>query len=77
MGPLGVKGSFQKSCEITLRVLQDQKLSLMAILHTLIYHPLAEWKQRSSLGVVHEKVSKKAVENNFKIEQRLKGYVSP
>ncbi|KAJ6518876.1 phosphatidylinositol 3-kinase [Mycena sanguinolenta] len=45
----GIEGSFRTTCEITMRVLRDNKESLMAVLEAFIYDPLMNWRltQRS------------------------------
>ncbi|KAF8064841.1 phosphatidylinositol 3-kinase [Lyophyllum atratum] len=40
----GIEGSFRKTCEITMRVLRDNKDSLMAVLEALVYDPLISWR---------------------------------
>ncbi|CAK5267693.1 unnamed protein product [Mycena citricolor] len=40
----GIEGSFRNTCEITMRVLRDNKESLMAVLEAFIYDPLVNWR---------------------------------
>jgi FKBP12-rapamycin complex-associated protein len=40
----GVEGSFRNTCEITMRVLRDNKESLMAVLEAFVYDPLISWR---------------------------------
>ncbi|KAJ7623177.1 phosphatidylinositol 3-kinase [Roridomyces roridus] len=40
----GIEGSFRNTCEITMRVLRDNKESLMAVLEAFIYDPLMNWR---------------------------------
>lgn len=40
----GIQGSFKKTCEISMRVLRDNKESLMAVLEAFVYDPLINWR---------------------------------
>lgn len=40
----GTNGLFLKACETTLKVLRNNKDSILAILQTFIYDPLLGWK---------------------------------
>ncbi|KAJ6493204.1 phosphatidylinositol 3-kinase [Mycena sanguinolenta] len=40
----GIEGSFRKTCEISMRVLRDNKESLMAVLEAFVYDPLINWR---------------------------------
>ncbi|KAJ7170509.1 phosphatidylinositol 3-kinase [Mycena crocata] len=40
----GIEGSYRNTCEITMRVLRDNKESLMAVLEAFIYDPLMNWR---------------------------------
>jgi serine/threonine-protein kinase mTOR len=40
----GIEGSFRITCEITMRVLRDNKESLMAMLEAFVYDPLISWR---------------------------------
>ena len=52
MGCTAFQGTFQKSCVIALRILRENKDTLMSVLETLVHDPLAEWQKdsRSSRG---------------------------
>lgn len=43
LGLTGYEGVFRRSCEVTLRLLQQNQLSLLSALHTFIHDPLVEW----------------------------------
>jgi len=43
MGITGVEGVFRKSCEVTLRIQQRHKDTLIGILETFVHDPLVEW----------------------------------
>lgn len=76
MGPLGVEGLFRKCCEITLKVLQEQKEPLMAVLKPLVYDPLVSWNRRVQfIADSKERTDEQAKSNVFRIEERLKGFV--
>lgn len=40
----GVHGAYSKSCEIVMRVMRDNRESLMAVLEAFVYDPLFAWK---------------------------------
>lgn len=40
----GIEGSFRNTCEISMKVLRDNKESLMAVLEALVYDPLINWR---------------------------------
>ena len=40
----GIHGSFKNTCEITLKVVRDNKDSLMAVLEAFVYDPLISWR---------------------------------
>jgi len=48
MGPLGVEGTFRRSCEITLRVLRAQSETLMSVLRPFVYDPMVTWRSTSA-----------------------------
>jgi phosphatidylinositol kinase/protein kinase (PI-3 family) len=45
MGPSGYEGTYRMSCEIVLRVLQQNKSSLLSVFETLVHDPIVEWKR--------------------------------
>ncbi|EKM51709.1 uncharacterized protein PHACADRAFT_262011 [Phanerochaete carnosa HHB-10118-sp] len=40
----GIEGSFRITCEISMKVLRDNKESLMAVLEAFVYDPLITWR---------------------------------
>lgn len=40
----GIQGSFKNTCEISMRVLRDNKEGLMAVLEAFVYDPLINWR---------------------------------
>ncbi|KDQ22311.1 hypothetical protein PLEOSDRAFT_1051426 [Pleurotus ostreatus PC15] len=40
----GIEGSFRRGCEISMRVLRENKESLMAVLEAFVYDPLINWR---------------------------------
>lgn len=77
MGPLGYEGIFRKSCEVTLRVMKDQRDPLMSVLKTFIYDPLVEWSKpirgRANPTESGEIRNEKAQTHVNNIEDRLRG----
>lgn len=49
MGPLGVEGTFRKSCEISLRVLRSQTKTLMSVLTPFAYDPFGSWGKNKEI----------------------------
>jgi serine/threonine-protein kinase mTOR len=40
----GTHGSFMKSCDITMAVLREEKVSVMAMLEAFVFDPLINWR---------------------------------
>ncbi|KAJ8453602.1 hypothetical protein ONZ51_g13507 [Trametes cubensis] len=40
----GIEGSFRNTCEFNMKVLRDNKESLMAVLEAFVYDPLINWR---------------------------------
>lgn len=40
----GIEGSFRSTCEASMRVLRENKESLMAVLEAFVYDPLITWR---------------------------------
>jgi hypothetical protein len=43
MGYLGIAGPYRLNCERVMRVLRDNRDSLMAMLEAFVYDPLISW----------------------------------
>lgn len=50
LGVTGYEGVFRCTCEVTLRVLREERDSLLNVLRTFIYDPLVEWSIRRGLS---------------------------
>lgn len=48
---LNLPGVYRRSSEITLRILRENKDSLMSVLETFLHDPLVEWKTSKSVRV--------------------------
>jgi serine/threonine-protein kinase ATR len=68
MGILGIEGPFRKCCEITLRILQREKNTLMSYLTPFLYDPMIA----SNMKENSDRISLK---NQQCIEKKLKGVV--
>ncbi|XP_071354256.1 serine/threonine-protein kinase ATR [Trachinotus anak] len=81
MGPMGTEGLFRQACEVTLRLMRDQREPLMSVLKTFLHDPLVEWsKQGKGLSKAQanetgEIVNEKAKTHVCDIEQRLQGVI--
>ncbi|XP_071056684.1 serine/threonine-protein kinase ATR [Onthophagus taurus] len=76
MGPLGIEGIFRKSCECTLKVLRENKETLMSIVTPFVYDPSVSWSSRNvPLAGTSEQTNKEAVRSVKNIELRLEGIV--
>ena len=40
----GIEGNFRTTCENVMRVLRENKESLMAVLEAFVYDPLINWR---------------------------------
>lgn len=40
----GTQGSFEKTCIITMAVLREEKVSVMAMLEAFVFDPLINWR---------------------------------
>ncbi|XP_062515326.1 serine/threonine-protein kinase ATR-like [Corticium candelabrum] len=88
MGFTGCEGLFRKACEVTLRVLRDQRDPLLSVLKTLIHDPLVEWEkgksdpwsaqkhQKKSKSEQTEVVNETGVKKVNDVEQRLRGLMA-
>ena len=45
-GVTGYEGVFRRCCEVSLRVLRDNKETLMTVMETFIHDPLLEWSKK-------------------------------
>uniref|UniRef100_A0A3Q3H1G2 Serine/threonine-protein kinase ATR n=1 Tax=Labrus bergylta TaxID=56723 RepID=A0A3Q3H1G2_9LABR len=81
MGPMGTEGLFRQACEVTLRLMRDQREPLTSVLKTFLHDPLVEWsKQAKGLSKTQanetgEIVNEKAKTHVCDIEQRLQGVI--
>nr|XP_008104413.1 PREDICTED: serine/threonine-protein kinase ATR isoform X1 [Anolis carolinensis] len=81
MGPMGTEGLFRRACEVTLRLMRDQREPLMSVLKTFLHDPLVEWSKPargSSKTLVNETgeiVNEKAKTHVQDIDQRLQGVI--
>ncbi|XP_016893203.1 serine/threonine-protein kinase ATR isoform X2 [Cynoglossus semilaevis] len=81
MGPMGTEGLFRQACEVTLRLMRDQREPLTSVLKTFLHDPLVEWSKKAK-GLVKtqanetgEIVNEKAKTHVCDIEQRLQGVI--
>jgi phosphatidylinositol kinase/protein kinase (PI-3 family) len=70
MGVTGVEGMFRTASEISLRVLSENKDTLMGILETFIHDPLVEWQ---SAGSKSERMDSKTL--LARVTRRLDGHL--
>lgn len=47
----GIEGNFRTTCEHVMRVLRDNKESLMAVLEAFVYDPLINWRLLNNTNV--------------------------
>ncbi|CAL4085915.1 unnamed protein product [Meganyctiphanes norvegica] len=74
MGPTGTDGVYRKACEVTMRVMREEREALMSVLRPFIHDPLVEWSRgNKSAKNTGEIKNEKAVSNVSKIESRLSG----
>ncbi|KAL5033391.1 hypothetical protein BDV3_000378 [Batrachochytrium dendrobatidis] len=79
-GLSGTEGVFRKSCELTLKVLQDSREFLTTILETFLHDPLCEWSKTRGRGALREEPGEHENEKARYILQgisrKLRGHVS-
>ncbi|XP_077417783.1 serine/threonine-protein kinase ATR isoform X2 [Vanacampus margaritifer] len=81
MGPMGIEGLFRQACEVTLRLMRDEREPLMSVLKTFLHDPLVEWSKqgkglcRIQANETGEIVNEKAKTHVCDIEQRLQGVI--
>ncbi|XP_076149495.1 serine/threonine-protein kinase ATR isoform X1 [Alosa pseudoharengus] len=81
MGPMGVEGLFRQACEVTLRLMRDQREPLMSVLKTFLHDPLVEWSKpakglsKTQVNESGEILNEKAKTHVLDIEQRLQGVI--
>lgn len=56
----GIEGSFRISCELVMRVLRENKESLMAVLEAFVYDPLINWRLVQSASPPGEGMGRRA-----------------
>ncbi len=66
MGPMGKEGIFRRACEVTMKVMRDQREPLMSVLKTFIYDPLVEWSKPAK-GTRTTHLSESGEINNEKV----------
>ena len=44
MEACGIEGNFRSTCELVMKVLRDNRESLMAVLEAFLYDPLLNWR---------------------------------
>ncbi|KAK3852062.1 hypothetical protein Pcinc_041331, partial [Petrolisthes cinctipes] len=76
MGPTGYEGIYRKACEVTMRVMREEREALMSVLRPFIHDPLVEWsrgdKSAKNTGEINNEKAQMHVNN---IEQRLSGQI--
>ncbi|XP_073435201.1 serine/threonine-protein kinase ATR isoform X1 [Dendrobates tinctorius] len=81
MGPMGTEGLFRHACEVTMRLMRDQRESLMSVLKPFLHDPLVEWSKpvrggsKVQANETGEVVNEKAKTHVLDIEQRLQGVI--
>ncbi|XP_064619014.1 serine/threonine-protein kinase ATR-like [Lineus longissimus] len=77
MGPMGYEGVFRQACEVTMRVMKNEKDPLMSVLKTFIYDPLVEWSKqpKGKSPETGEIKNEKAQHHVQAIESRLEGII--
>jgi len=45
-GVTGYEGVYRRCCEVSLRVLRNNKDTLMSVVETFLYDPLVEWTKK-------------------------------
>jgi len=72
-GVTKIEGVFRKCCEESLRVLRENRESLMSVLETFIHDPLCEWNKKRASEKSGEIENELALKNLMTIERKLQG----
>jgi len=72
-GVTRIEGVFRKCCEESLRVLRENRESLMSVLETFIHDPLCEWNKKRASEKSGEIENELALKNLMTIERKLQG----
>ncbi|XP_050687762.1 serine/threonine-protein kinase ATR-like isoform X2 [Eriocheir sinensis] len=76
MGPTGHEGIYRKACEVTMRVMREEREALMSVLRPFIHDPLVEWSRgNKSARTTGEINNEKAQMHVTNIEHRLSGQI--
>jgi len=77
-GPLGIEGPYRISCEVTLRMMRDQKDLLMSVLRPFIFDPLVDWTVRDKSKKKDQPEENKPGQQALaRVQDRLDGLVQP
>ncbi|KAK9679778.1 hypothetical protein K7432_016161 [Basidiobolus ranarum] len=75
-GVTGYEGVFRKSCEVSLKLLRNNRESLMCVLETFIHDPLCEWSKKKPSSMTSGEVENEhAVRSLQTIDHKLQGLV--
>ncbi|KAK3275904.1 hypothetical protein CYMTET_15995 [Cymbomonas tetramitiformis] len=74
-GITGYEGMFSKVCEITLKVLRENRESMMSVLETFVHDPLLEWTTAAMRRQTTEEPNNRPRKALDKIKSRLEGVV--
>ena len=67
----GIEGNFRTTCENTMRVMRDNKESLLAIMEAFVYDPLISFRLLNPEMFKHQQQEEnKAKDEKFKVEQQ-------
>ncbi|KAI8457555.1 hypothetical protein BY996DRAFT_6900089 [Phakopsora pachyrhizi] len=78
LGITGVEGVFRRASEVTMKILRNNKDSLMSVLETFVHDPLVDWMPSGSKKKVdaptEEYIAKEAKRALEPISRKLTGY---
>mmetsp|Transcript_33811 Transcript_33811/g.54794 ORF Transcript_33811/g.54794 Transcript_33811/m.54794 type:complete len:1076 (+) Transcript_33811:213-3440(+) len=74
-GLAGVEGTYRRNCEITMKLLRDQRETLMNVLDTFIHDPLVDWKTPNSASKGGESEADVSRRIFKRIQGRLTGII--
>ncbi|KAI7127704.1 hypothetical protein KC324_g17381 [Hortaea werneckii] len=73
MGPYGYEGPFRKSSELTLRLLRQNRDTLLTVLETFLYDPTTDFTQTKKRRIITPGVPETPQEILDSVELKLKG----
>ena len=82
LGVTGIEGSFRISCTETMKIVRENKKTILSVLETFLYDPLVEWIQGHTKEIMQPVLQDLHTNSDAKeklkhVEARLNGILDP